>query len=40
MGYFKGIIEIESQDDKAAYLLKKEELINDLKVKVNKISMQ
>lgn len=39
VGYFKGIIEIEAKDDKEAYLIKKEKMINDLKTWVNEIAV-
>jgi len=38
VGYFKGIIEIESKEDKVLYRQRKKELIEDLIRKLKKIS--
>jgi len=40
VGYFKGVVEIEAKEDKAEYQKVKKELVDALKAKINKISMQ
>ena len=40
VGIFKGIIEVENKDDKEKYLVKKDQLLEELKDLVNKLSLK